>query len=83
MWRMRMIRRRDGNLAWNFDLWAMAKKFILRHMSRNKMMQRFPLLSSPKLAGGFGYYDSFVDDSRLVLRVIQEAVQMGVWRLII
>jgi glycerol-3-phosphate dehydrogenase len=72
----------DKTPGWKFGLGiliygAMAKKFILRHMSREKMMQRFPLLSSPKLAGGFGYYDSFVDDSRLVLRVIQEAVADG------
>ena len=36
-----------------------------------------PQLSSPDIASGFRYFDAQTDDARLVLRVMQEAVQDG------
>jgi len=41
------------------------------------MRELCPLLTSPQLASGFRYFDAQTDDARLVLRVLQEAVNDG------
>lgn len=41
------------------------------------VMERWPFLRKEGLVGGYRYFDAQTDDSRLVLRVIQEAVRDG------
>ena len=41
------------------------------------VMERWPFLRKEGLVGGYRYFDAQTDDSRLVLRVLQEAVREG------
>ncbi len=58
-----------------YDLMAPKWKHI--QMSRAATLQKLPVLQADWLAGSFLYYDSVLDDSRLVLRLIFETVQDG------
>jgi glycerol-3-phosphate dehydrogenase len=54
-----------------------ARKWDHRYCSADDFLMLAPHIRSRQLQGGFCYYDSVTDDSRLVLRVIREAVQSG------
>jgi glycerol-3-phosphate dehydrogenase len=55
-------------LAWK---WAHEKK------SREEITKQIPSLAGSKVQGGYRYFDAQTDDSRLVLRVLREAVRQG------
>lgn len=46
-------------------------------LSRDKLLQQYPILNAEGLKGGMRYTDALVDDARLVLRVLHEAVLEG------
>lgn len=48
------------------------------HATRNRFLERLPNYQSQNLTGASRYTDALVDDSRLVLRVLDEAVADGV-----
>jgi len=56
---------------------AMATQWKHKQYSTAEIKQLFPELKKEGLSTGFRYLDSEVDDSRLVLRVILEAVEAG------
>jgi glycerol-3-phosphate dehydrogenase len=58
-----------------YDLLAL--KWGHRHYDAYDMHDLCPPLAEDKLLGGYRYFDAQTDDARLVLRVIQEAVQEG------
>lgn len=58
-----------------YDL--MAPKWKHSHLSKKVLSVACPPLYSSELRGGFSYYDAQVDDSRLVLTLIREAVRAG------
>ncbi len=58
-----------------YDL--MAPKWKHTHLSRNELLSICPGLESDNARGGFLYYDAVMDDSRVVLRLIREAVADG------
>jgi glycerol-3-phosphate dehydrogenase len=58
-----------------YDL--MAGKWSHQRYSKSQLRQLCPPLSTPLLRGGYRYFDAQTDDARLVLRLIQEAVQDG------
>lgn len=74
--------RRDRVPGWLFGM-GLAVYDILgwqwdhQHLSAESLQARAPELRSPELKGGFRYLDAKVDDARLVLRLIQEAVRAG------
>ncbi len=68
--------------SWQFSLGVviydlMAPKWDHRSYSARGLQKLCPLLNSQGLTGGHLYYDARMDDSRLVLRVIREAVRAG------
>lgn len=58
-----------------YDLLAL--KWGHRHYDALDIHELCPLLSTHNLLGGFRYFDAQTDDARLVLRVLEEAVQDG------
>ena len=58
-----------------YDL--LAPKWQHYRLSREKILSICPQLDKPALSKGFLYYDAAMDDARVVLRVIQEAVAAG------
>ena len=58
-----------------YDL--LAPKWRHNHYSARKTRQKMPLLSADWVKGSYRYYDAVVDDSRLVMRLIEETVQDG------
>jgi len=58
-----------------YDL--MAPKWKHAHFSRDKLTGGCPLLDSPDLGGGYLYYDAQMDDSRVVISLIRQAVRSG------
>lgn len=58
-----------------YDL--LAVKWGHRHYDALDMHELCPPLRQPGLLGGYRYFDAQADDARLVLRVINEAVQAG------
>jgi len=58
-----------------YDL--LAPKWAHGHLSGNQIGRDYPSLTNPNLTDGFYYYDAEVDDSRLVLRVLQEGIENG------
>ena len=74
--------KRDRLPAWTFSAGLifydlLALKWGHRHYDAIDMQDLCPPLRSQGLTGGFRYFDAQTDDSRLVLRVIQEAVHDG------
>lgn len=68
--------------AWQMDVGVilydlLAPKWAHRRFSRSKLLKECPALNSHGLKGGHLYFDAQMDDSRLVLRIIQEAVAAG------
>ena len=64
-----------GKLIAVYDL--LAPKWDHRAYSREKILREYPILESEGLLGGYLYYDAAMDDSRIVLRVLKEAVRAG------
>ncbi|MRR30007.1 glycerol-3-phosphate dehydrogenase/oxidase, partial [bacterium] len=58
-----------------YDL--LAPKWKHSHYSKQKLARICPLLNSPELGGGYNYYDAEIDDSRLVITLLREAVRVG------
>ena len=48
-----------------------------RYVSKQEVQQRFKGIKSDKLNGACYYTDTVVDDARLVLRVLQDAIDLG------
>lgn len=58
-----------------YDL--LAPKWQHSHLSLKKTRQAVPLLSSEWIKGSYRYCDAVVDDSRLVMRLIEETTEDG------
>jgi glycerol-3-phosphate dehydrogenase len=58
-----------------YDL--LAPKWKHNFLSKKKMLRNCPQIESEDLHAGFLYYDAGIDDSRLVLRILQETVADG------
>ena len=58
-----------------YDL--MAWKWDHHHFDRSQLLHICPELNQSGLSGGYLYYDAEMDDSRLVLRILREAVAGG------
>ncbi len=58
-----------------YDL--LAPKWAHGDLSKKQINRICPQLTNAKLKGGFYYYDAEVDDSRLVLRALQEGISSG------
>lgn len=58
-----------------YDL--MAPKWNHRHLDLNQLANMLPLLKPEGLEGAYIYGDALLDDSRMVLRLIQEGCQRG------
>ena len=68
--------------AWEFGLGViiydlMAPKWQHGRLGREALIGRLPALRRQGLTGGHSYHDAEMDDLRLVLRVIREAVRGG------
>ena len=58
-----------------YDL--IAKKRHHKFLSTNEFTEKIPHIDQKGLTGGFMFFDAQVDDARLVLRLINEAVESG------
>lgn len=58
-----------------YDL--LAPKWKHSFFTRNKILRQYPEINPNGLKGGFLYYDAEMDDARLVLHIIREAVAEG------
>ncbi len=58
-----------------YDL--LGRKWEHREYNAARMLKSIPGLRSDGLMGGFQYFDAAMDDSRIVLRILREAVQDG------
>ncbi|HPH97649.1 MAG TPA: glycerol-3-phosphate dehydrogenase/oxidase [Anaerolineaceae bacterium] len=72
----------SGTPNWKLHLGVMiydyfGRKWAHRAYSRAGFLRANPEINPDQLVGGFLYYDARMDDSRLVLRVIREAVAAG------
>ncbi len=56
---------------------ALAWKWAHERQSRDEIIARVPPLAGSDVQGGYRYFDAQTDDSRLVLRVLREAVRQG------
>ncbi len=56
---------------------ALAWKWAHERQSKGDIIKRIPPLEGSKVTGGYRYFDAQTDDSRLVLRVVREAVRQG------
>ena len=56
---------------------ALAWKWAHEAQSKAEIIARIPPLSGSKVQGGYRYFDAQTDDSRLVVRVLREAVRHG------
>lgn len=56
---------------------ALAWKWAHERQSRDEIITRVPPLAGSDVQGGYRYFDAQTDDSRLVLRVLREAVKQG------
>ena len=56
---------------------ALAWKWAHEAQSKSEIIKRIPPLTGSKVLGGYRYYDAQTDDSRLVIRVLREAVRHG------
>lgn len=62
-------------LLWVYDLFA-AKKYR-KFIKPKEFLERYPLLKSEEFLGATLFADAVTDDSRLVMRVLHEAVHAG------
>ena len=67
--------RQLGAIIAIYDL--LAPKWDHRLYSKEKILEEYPVLRADGLLDGYLYYDSAMDDSRIVLRVLTEAVGAG------
>jgi glycerol-3-phosphate dehydrogenase len=58
-----------------YDL--MAPRWRHQHLNLNQLRETIPMLKPKGMAGAFLYQDARLDDSRMVLRLIQEAQEQG------
>jgi len=58
-----------------YDL--MAPKWQHRNLNKARVKKALPALKEEGMVGGVKYYDSRVDDSQLVLRVIMDGIRFG------
>ena len=56
---------------------ALAWKWAHEAQTKAEIVKRIPALDGSPVLGGYRYYDAQTDDSRLVLRVLREAVRQG------
>jgi len=68
--------------SWKLGLGVMiydllAPKWNHRKCNPSKLLEACPFLNAGGLVGGFQYYDAVMDDARLLLRILSEAVQAG------
>jgi glycerol-3-phosphate dehydrogenase len=56
---------------------ALAWKWAHESQSKDEIIARVPPLAGSKVQGGYRYFDAQTDDSRLVVRVLREAVKQG------
>ncbi len=68
--------------SWELGLGVMiydllAPKWNHRRCSPAKLLKACPFLNAEGLVMGFQYYDAIMDDARLLLRILREAVQAG------
>lgn len=56
---------------------ALAWKWQHERQSKDEIIERIPPLGGSDVQGGYRYIDAQTDDSRLVLRVLREAVKEG------
>jgi glycerol-3-phosphate dehydrogenase len=56
---------------------ALAGKWAHEAQTREEIIERVAPLGSSKVTGGYRYFDAQTDDSRLVIRVLREAVRQG------
>ncbi len=56
---------------------ALAWKWAHEAQSKAEIIKRIAPLAGSKVLGGYRYYDAQTDDSRLVIRVLREAVRHG------
>ena len=68
-------RKNEGFYVMLYDL--MARRWDHRSHNPQEMLDLYPPMRSEGLLGGFSYYDALMDDARLLLRVIREAVAAG------
>jgi len=59
----------------------MARERQHRYFDAEEFIRRVPYINPKGLKGGFHFLDAQVDDSRLVLRLINESVASGAWAL--
>lgn len=64
-----------GEIIAIYDL--LAPKWDHRKFSRNRMIKECPDINKEGLLGGYLYYDAAMDDCRIVIRVLREAVRDG------
>jgi len=55
----------------------MARERQHRFLKPDEILEKLPFINPEGLQGGFHYFDAQVDDSRLVLRLINESVDSG------
>lgn len=72
----------DGMPRWVYGLGlalydAIAWSWAHRALSREELIARIPPLVSSAVLGGYQYVDGQVDDARLVIRILREAVRHG------
>lgn len=56
---------------------ALAWKWAHQRQSKSEIIARIAPLAGSPVTGGYRYYDAQTDDSRLVLRVLRDAVRAG------
>jgi len=56
---------------------ALAWKWAHERETKQGLEKRLPPLEGSGVLGGYHYYDAQTDDTRLVMRVVREAVRMG------
>ncbi len=72
----------DGMPKWLYGVGlalydAIAWKWAHQRLTREQLVGRIPTLAGSAVEGGYEYIDGQVDDARLVIRVLREAVQRG------
>jgi glycerol-3-phosphate dehydrogenase len=72
----------DGMPKWLYGVGlalydAIAWKWAHESLSREQLLARFEPLKGSAIEGGYRYVDGQVDDARLVIRVLREAVRHG------
>ncbi|MCB1949115.1 glycerol-3-phosphate dehydrogenase/oxidase [Nitrosomonas sp.] len=62
-----------------YDFLAAGQQAVMKHryFNREHFAERFPFLNDSTLKGGFTYADAQTDDARLVLELVQGAIDAG------